>query len=104
MLSLKKLADEWRPHHNEVCMLFDLDIVRIVGVHEDDRDLYYRVRGLGRPGMDREWCATAVGWIYSLKGLLPQERYAQTDNLLTLNGCGPTAAFAVTSDLCNSTS
>jgi hypothetical protein len=96
MTTLETLADEMRPFHNHVCMLYDTMLVRLVGVSQDERDLYYIVRHLNMVGTNkRQVAASAVGHCYSLKGCLPEDRYASTDAILTRRGAMPLGEFAI---------
>ncbi|MHB8226259.1 dATP/dGTP pyrophosphohydrolase domain-containing protein [Acidithiobacillus sp.] len=82
-LTLDKLRAEVEPILNHICIVFDSDIGRLVGVAEDDRDFYYvvdRIRG-GRT------LYSAVGPVVSLKGAIPEDRYASMDGIHTVNGC-----------------
>lgn len=92
-LTLEKLADEMRPFHNDICILHDCELVRLVGVHDGDDDFYYRVRGKRPHG---EYLSTAVGHIVSLRGIYPAERYHHMDQVFALNGAEPTDEFVVT--------
>lgn len=65
----------------DLCIVHDLELVRFKGFTEDERDYYYIVQPLGAP----EYWATAVGSIYTLKGVLPPENYARMDKLFKLN-------------------
>lgn len=82
-LTLDNLRREVEPKLNHICIVFDSDIGRLVGVTEDDRDFYYvvdRIRG-GRT------LYSAVGPVVSLKGAIPEDRYASMDGIHTANGC-----------------
>lgn len=101
MLTLDKLAEEMRHMHNDMCILYDMDIVRLVGVAEDERDLYYIVRNPRHRGQDgkTEYWASAVGHIVSLKGLYPEERYNYMDNVFSLNNASKTDEFKVVKEI-----
>lgn len=94
MLTLETLADECRPFHNDICVLYDSELVRLVGVHEDEDDFYYRVRRIIPPR--REFLASAVGRIVSLRAIYPADEYQHMDQVFTLNGAGPSEEFLVT--------
>ncbi|MHB1642040.1 MAG: dATP/dGTP pyrophosphohydrolase domain-containing protein [Acidithiobacillus sp.] len=82
-LTLERFRAEVEPIRNHICIVFDGDIGRLVGVTEDERDLYYvvdRIRG-GRT------LYSAVGPVVSLKGAIPKDRYASMDGIHTVNGC-----------------
>ena len=95
MLTLEKLADKMRPFHNHICILYDSELVRLIGVHEDEVDLYYVVQN--RQG--KTWCASAAGHCVSLKDRYPADRYASMDSYFSLSGAPPVAHFRVTQNL-----
>lgn len=86
------IESEIRPIFNHICMLYDHEIVRLIGYHEDSVDCYYHVK---RPDGTTLY-GSAVGWIYSLKDYLPPARYDSLDNSLSMNGCPPEPEFIVT--------
>lgn len=88
-LTLESLAAEMQPHHNEVVIVHDCDIGRLIGVAEDEYDYYYMVVSIGR-GLTYY---SAVGHCVSLQGHYPAEHYARLDNILELNNAGKTAEF-----------
>lgn len=95
--SLEALAAELRPHHNEICLLHDDQLVRLIGVGADDHDLYYIVQERTqrhRRGSVILW-ASAVGHIRPLKALMPEEDYARMETIFALNGCKPAPEFTV---------
>lgn len=79
---MEKFIKEFSKWHNHICVLYDMEIVRLVGLGEDEYDLYYIVQHKGYEQVS--WC-TAVGWIYSLKGMLPEEKYKRLENHWELN-------------------
>jgi hypothetical protein len=96
-LTWTRLLEECRGMHNDVCILYDSQIVRLVGCHDGEEDYYYIVRGFASGS--KEWKASCVGHIYSLRGLIPPERYKQTEEILSLNGCGPSEKLIATKDV-----
>ena len=95
-MTLDELVAKMRPFHNHICMLYDTELVRLIGIGEDDRDFYYIVREhVGVDAPKKEYWTTAVGHCYSLKGLIPAERYAQTEWCFTHNAAPPTDEFLV---------
>jgi len=86
-LSMEILEKKFIPMLNDICILYDTDLVRFVGIGEDEMDFYYIVRGLST--MPRQYWASCVGHIYSLNGLVPKERYMYMSELFTLNGSPP---------------
>lgn len=95
MLTLEKLADKMRPSHNHICILYDSELVRLIGVHEDEVDFYYVVQN----HKGKIFHASAVGACVSLKDCYPADRYASMDNIFSLNGAIPVAHFQVTQNL-----
>lgn len=99
-MTLDDLYDEGKQFHNHICILYDMTLVRFIGVAEDDDDCYYIVREIGKP---KEYWASAVGFIISLKGKYPEPRYNNMDNLFELNGAEKTEEFLKISKLGEST-
>jgi hypothetical protein len=94
VMTLKMLAEEMRPFHNDICIIYDSKFVRLLGVHEDAVDLYYYV--VGDDYFDVPYYASAVGACVSMKGIYP--RYEQMENYMTFKGCAKNEEFLVTSD------
>jgi hypothetical protein len=103
-MTLDELAEKMRPLHNQICMLYDRELVRLVGVAQDEHDFYYIVRNpQAQTEADRDTFASAVGHCYGLKEHLPTERYARTDALFALNGAVETETFAVVDETAGET-
>jgi hypothetical protein len=81
--------EELKQIFNHICVLYDNDLVRLVGFYEDDMDIYYHVRFPN----GRNLYASMVGWLYSLKGMIPDEKYARLDSSWTMNHCPPESEF-----------
>lgn len=81
-LTLDSLAEEIRPILNDICIVHDAVLARVIGVAEDEDDYYYI--GMGLQG--RRTYYSAVGHCTSLRPGYPAERYAVLENLFTLNG------------------
>lgn len=79
------------PFHNHMCIAYDHDIVRLIGVGEDEHDLYYIVQPAGYAA-ENMWYS-AVGHLYSLKPYLPRKAYDRLENLWTINEKLPTSRF-----------
>lgn len=94
MLTINKLAEEFKPFHNHIGILHDLELVRILGVGEDDDDYYYICSSIHRGRYD-VFKSTACGWLYSLKGMIPDDRYEQIDGMFEANGSPKTDSFKV---------
>lgn len=65
-------------------------LARLVGLHEDALDYYYRLNCIGRD-QSRLW--SAVGWFIPLRGKIPDDAYAFLEHIFCLNGCPPVGAF-----------
>jgi hypothetical protein len=89
-MSKKSILEEARDLHNHICILFDHDLVRVIGYHEDEIDCYYKVCDAN----GKIWCATAVGYCVSLKDIYP--RYDILDDSFNRNHCPRTKVFEVT--------
>lgn len=90
-LTLEKLAAEMRPAFNDVCIVHDSFIGRLVGVQETEEDFYYIVQAMGRGQV----LASAVGHCTSLKGHYPEKDYARLDHVLSLNNAGRAEEFLI---------
>lgn len=88
-LTLESLAAEMRPFHNDICIVHDVTLGRLVGVAEDDSDLYYMVAVLGK-GIQY---FTAVGWCVSLRGHYPHEAYDRLNTIFGYNNAGSSETF-----------
>lgn len=94
MLTLSKLADEVSPYHNDICLLYHHELVRLVGVGEDEYDLYYVVE-YPEAGIDKQVYASAVGHLDSLKNILPTKMYEGINRHFELNGCPSKEEFLI---------
>lgn len=74
----------------QICLLYRSDLVRLMGVAEDDMDLYYVVERPGYPATTG-W-ASAVGHIDPLKASLPDEVYHGIERHFSFNGSEPKPA------------
>lgn len=97
-----ELIARLRTMHNDICIVGDFMLARLVGFHEDDRDYYYTIRTMNGGRYSRfennQCCFSAVGAIVSLKELLPSPRYESLDRVFALNGSLPTDEFLITHD------
>ncbi|MDA8151503.1 MAG: DUF550 domain-containing protein [Acidithiobacillus sp.] len=91
VLTLDKLRVQMEPMLNHICIVFDTDIGRLVGVAEDDHDFYYLVDTIAC----KRTRYSAVGHVFSLKDRIPEDRYAAMDRMHTENGCPAVAAMVV---------
>lgn len=91
-----RFAQDMIAHHNEICIACDTRIVRLVGVMRDISDIYYIVRSTTpAPDGRRQFAISAVGAIVPLKACYPADAYARSDNILSLNGAGPSETFFI---------
>lgn len=100
-MKFEDFIEEMKPFHNHICIIYDTDLVRLVGVHNDERDYYYTVKSMnGRhPGMTQNlWHGTAVGHIISLKDIYPKDRYEYMDKIFEWNGATKEENFLVTEE------
>lgn len=88
-LTLESLAAEMQPFHNDICIVHDCEMGRLIGVAEDDSDLYYMVARLGK-GVQYY---SAVGSCVSLRGHYPEDAYTRLDNVHGYNNAGKTETF-----------
>lgn len=86
-MTFEQFADEMRPFHNHLGLLYDDSLVRLLGVGQDVCDLYYIVKEKYKA----PYWATAVGHFRSLKD--SYERYDFMDEAFRLNECGPNETF-----------
>jgi hypothetical protein len=93
-MTLNELAEEMEPFHNHIGIICDHGLGRLVGVGEDEDDLYYIVDET--PGR-RIWYS-AVGAFESLKGKI--DRYTVLDSIFKLNGCPLVDKFMVVPHVC----
>lgn len=97
MTTTQQFIDEVRTLHNHICILGCSSLGRVVGVHFDDTDVFYRVRKMshaGQPPVDRY--ESLVGGAESLKGLT--RGYDHMDSVFAMNGAPPTGVFTVSAD------
>ena len=90
-MTFEELAEEIKPFHNHMCIMYDMEVVRLIGVGRDDCDYYYIVQVRNRES-PINW-ASAVGHLYSLKGLIPEERYNTMERVFSMNWGNPLKPF-----------
>ncbi len=90
-MTFEELVEEVRPFHNHMCIMYDMEIVRLIGVGRDDSDYYYIVQVRNRES-PINW-SSAVGHLYSLEGLIPEERYNTMERIFSMNWGKPTETF-----------
>ena len=102
------LLSEARAIFNDVVLLGDTELGRLVGFGEDIADCYYiakmwdvkwipsrSLKSAKPSGRGNIMWFTAVAPCISLRGIY--SRYDQLDRVLTLNGCGPEVDFLMKS-------
>lgn len=91
-LTLESLAAEMRPFHNDICIVHDLRMGRLLGVCETEEDFYYVVHLITEeaPGL-----FSAVGPCVSLKPTYPVEDYARLEQIFALNRVPASETFLV---------
>jgi hypothetical protein len=91
------IQDKMRPLHNHICIVHDDIMGRLVGIHEDAMDLYYRIRlrdrDIERNGGKRDVYATCVGACVSLAGI---DRYERLEETFVRDGCPREPEFLIT--------
>jgi len=92
-MTLDDLKKEMEPLMNHICVMYDTEMARLVGVAEDEMDMYYIVRPMNPK---KEYRGTAVGHIVSLKD--SYERYEHMDNVFAMNGSEKVTEFKVIND------
>lgn len=97
MNSFEDFASEMKQYHNHICILYDSELVRLVGDHQDTYDLYYTVKSLDKK-RGSFYYASAVGHLISLKGIYPSERYDHMNDVFHINGATEELTFLVTED------
>jgi hypothetical protein len=93
----RDFTKECKTMFNDICIVGDMDLVRLVGCSYDLMDMYYHVRfpnGFHEVAMGRDMHMTAVGPCVSLKGIYP--RYDALETHFSLNGCPPVPEFIET--------
>lgn len=91
MLDRDKFIEELKAQFNDICIVHDTEICRLIGFYEDEFDYYYHVRLLH----GKDLYSSAVGHLLSLKKLLPEKEYQRMDNVFALNQCAPEAEFKI---------
>lgn len=103
MLTKESFESEVRGMFNDICIVHDHQMGRVVGIHMDAVDYYYVIQvkqgdishGRELPEGGREYYASAVGHCSSLRD---HERYKAIEKVFTLNGCPPAEEFIISID------
>lgn len=72
-MNFKDFTKEMQPLHNHICIIHDMHLGRLVGVHEDEIDYYYTILTI----KGNIVYYSAVGACISLKSI---ERYEMLNN------------------------
>lgn len=97
----EEVIAELRPMFNHVGIYCDTHLYRLVGFGEDDSDYYYILRcmnGERHRYKDNQFWGTFVARFRTLKGLLPDLEYQQTDNVFAWNGAPRAEEFLILTD------
>lgn len=85
---LKRKDEEWvkfvaeaRSMFNDICILGDDEVVRLIGIEDGGDDYYYIIRKLHGERVHHSCC----GGIVSLRGIYP--RYEYQDQMFAMNLC-----------------
>lgn len=77
----EKILIKYARLHNHICILYDSKLVRLIGLHADMCDFYYKVKDIsGKISYE-----SAVGRLVSLKSLYPN--YTNMEKIFNLNHC-----------------
>lgn len=82
-LTISRLYDMVQPHFNDLCIMYQESIVRLIGVAEEEDDFYYVTKNL--KGVVAYY--SAVGSYISLKSYIPEQDYTLMDDTYECNGC-----------------
>lgn len=94
MIAKDELIKEMKSMFNDIGLV-DIDVVRLVGFHEDPSDYYYHVRSW-KPFdeyIGPDWYHTCVGKFVTFKGKLDKEDYDYLDRIFTIRGIPPEKEF-----------
>ncbi len=75
---------------NDICIVGDTDLARLIGFHEDEWDYFYLMLYTG----GKSCLHSAVGSCISLKSIYP--RYEQMDKVFSLNDAPKNKYFSIT--------
>ncbi len=95
------LIEELKPKLNDIGIIGDTNLCRLIGFHEDDDDFYYHVlymNGHNRHSDKNDVYFSMVGRFETLKGVLPEESYKRMESTFSLNGAPPSKEFIISKD------
>lgn len=90
-LTLDSLTKEMEYYHNQICILADSRLARLIGVAETDEDFYYITTDI--KGVISY--TSTVGWCIGLKDTCPKMHYERLDTIFEMNGSNKTKEFKV---------
>lgn len=91
MLTLENFKNEMSQYHNDICIISDIELCRLIGIAETEEDFYYIIKDL----RGNKIYSSAVGWCVSLKNTYPEKHYARLENIFTINGSVPEKEFII---------
>ena len=95
------IIEDLKTKFNDVGIIGDAELCRLIGFHEDEMDNYYHVlymNGHYRYSDKNDGYFTMVGCFESLKGILPDESYKRLESTFSLNGAPPSEEFIISED------
>lgn len=93
-MSMDALTGHARAIHNQICVVHDCEMARVVGIHRDAFDAYYiclRMNDVQHES--NRYYASMVGAAVSLRDI---DRYDRIDAVFALNGAPPSDTFIET--------
>lgn len=86
--SITQIRDELLTMHNHIGIYAHSDLGRLVGLHVDDMDIYYKIKPLRLTQNSlRIVHFSYVGPFLDLKPIVPVSEYEHMDNIAEINGC-----------------
>ncbi len=102
MLLTREIAiKDLKTKFNDIGIIGDTDLCRLIGFHEDDDDFCYHVlymNGHNHFSDRNDSYFTMVGRFETLKGVLPEESYKRMESTFSLNGAPPSEEFIISKD------
>lgn len=101
MLIRNDVIKDLQTKFNDIGIIGNSDLVRLIGFHEDEMDYYYHVlymNGYNHCSDKNDVYFTMVGSFLSLKGIIPDDDYIKIDNVFSLNGAPQSKEFVASKD------
>lgn len=98
MLVRKDVIKDLKTKFNDIGIIGDCDLCRLIGFYEDEDDFYYHVihmNGHNNRSDRNDVYFSMVGSFETLKGVLNDAAYKRLENTLTLNGAPPREEFII---------